>query len=151
MIAATGALTSDIFDLKVLGDLTADFFRGIVDWLSDNSGPMFFKILDFLAIILVTWKVARLAQTLTEKALGNQGLRLSQLLQRMIVATTRSVILVLGLLMALSQLGISLGPLLAGLGIAGFILGFALQDSLSNFASGLMILIYRPFDVEDVV
>ena len=151
VIAATGALTSDIFDLKVLGDLTADFFTGIVDWLSDNSGPMFFKILVFLAIILVTWKVARLAQTLTEKALGNQGLRLSQLLQRMIVATTRSIILVLGLLMALSQLGISLGPLLAGLGIAGFILGFALQDSLSNFASGLMILIYRPFDVEDVV
>jgi small conductance mechanosensitive channel len=41
--------------------------------------------------------------------------------------------------------------LLAGLGIAGFIVGFALQDTLSNFASGLMILIYRPFDVGDFV
>ena len=57
----------------------------------------------------------------------------------------------LGILIGLSQLGVSLGPLLAGLGIAGFIVGFALQDSLSNFASGLMILIYRPFDVGDTV
>jgi len=54
-------------------------------------------------------------------------------------------------LVALSQLGVSLGPLLAGLGIAGFIIGFALQDTLSNFASGMLILIYRPFDVGDFV
>ena len=48
-------------------------------------------------------------------------------------------------------MGISIGPLLTGLGIAGFIIGFALQDTLSNFASGMMILIYRPFDVGDFV
>lgn len=56
-----------------------------------------------------------------------------------------------GVLIALSQIGISVGPVLAGLGVAGFVLGFALQDSLSNFASGVMILIYRPFDVSDIV
>src|SRR6185436_4946643 len=38
-----------------------------------------------------------------------------------------------------------------GLGIAGFIAGFALQETLSNFASGVMILIYRPFDIGDGV
>jgi small conductance mechanosensitive channel len=37
------------------------------------------------------------------------------------------------------------------LGIAGFIVGFALQDSLSNFASGMMILFYRPFDIGDTI
>jgi small conductance mechanosensitive channel len=57
----------------------------------------------------------------------------------------------LGVLMALSQIGISLAPMLAGLGVAGFIIGFALQDTLGNFASGAMILIYRPFDVGDLV
>ena len=41
--------------------------------------------------------------------------------------------------------------MLAGLGVVGFILGFAMQDSLSNFASGLMILFYRPYDVGDLV
>ena len=59
--------------------------------------------------------------------------------------------MILGILMALSQIGISLTPMLAGLGVAGFIVGFALQDSLSNFAAGAMILIYRPFDVGDFV
>lgn len=69
----------------------------------------------------------------------------------MIVSSIRNFIVFLGMLIAISQLGISLGPLLAGLGIAGFIIGFALQDSLSNFASGMMILMYRPFDVGDTV
>ena len=69
----------------------------------------------------------------------------------MIKSTAGNAVLILGILIALSQLGISLGPLLAGLGIAGFVIGFALQDTLSNFASGMMILFYRPFDVGDVV
>jgi small conductance mechanosensitive channel len=56
-----------------------------------------------------------------------------------------------GVLVALSQMGVSLGPLLAGLGVAGFIVGFALQETLSNFASGVMILFYEPFDVGDAV
>jgi small conductance mechanosensitive channel len=54
-------------------------------------------------------------------------------------------------MLALSQLGISLGPLLAGLGVAGFIIGFALQETLGNFASGMMILLYRPYDIGDLV
>ncbi len=57
----------------------------------------------------------------------------------------------IGVLVALSQVGIELGPLLTGLGVAGVIIGFALQDTLSNFASGVMILIYRPYDVGDLV
>jgi small conductance mechanosensitive channel len=56
-----------------------------------------------------------------------------------------------GLLVALSQLGFSMGPILATLGIAGFIIGFALQETLANFAAGMMILVYRPFDVGDMV
>ena len=59
--------------------------------------------------------------------------------------------MLLGLVVALNQVGIELAPLLAGLGIAGLVIGFALQDTLSNFASGLMILIYRPFDVGSVI
>jgi small conductance mechanosensitive channel len=69
----------------------------------------------------------------------------------MIISVTRGLIMIFGVLVALSQMGISVGPLLAGLGVAGFIVGFALQDTLANFASGLMILFYRPFDVGDLV
>jgi small conductance mechanosensitive channel len=69
----------------------------------------------------------------------------------MIISSTGNVVLILGLLFGLAQLGISVGPLLAGLGIAGFIVGFALQDTLGNFASGMLILFYRPYDVGDFI
>lgn len=64
---------------------------------------------------------------------------------------TARLVLFLGLLIAMSHIGIELAPLLAGMGIMGFIAGFALQDSLSNFSSGMMILINQPFDIDDVV
>jgi small conductance mechanosensitive channel len=69
----------------------------------------------------------------------------------MIVSTAGGLVLLLGVLFGLAQLGISVGPLLAGLGIAGFIVGFALQDTLGNFAAGIMILLFRPYDVGDIV
>jgi small conductance mechanosensitive channel len=52
---------------------------------------------------------------------------------------------------ALSMLEVNIGPFLAAIGAAGFIIGFALQGTLSNFAAGVMILLYRPYDVGDYV
>ena len=78
-------------------------------------------------------------------------MNISVLLRRTLVSTAQAGIFVIAIAVALWQLGISLGPMLAGLGVAGFIVGFALQDSLSNFAAGMMILIYRPYDVGDQV
>jgi len=56
-----------------------------------------------------------------------------------------------GFVVALSMLEINVGPLLAAIGAVGFIIGFALQGTLSKFAAGIMILIYRPYDVGDFV
>ncbi len=77
--------------------------------------------------------------------------KVSQLLRDTLIAWSSRLVMAIGVLVALSQLGFQVGPLLAGLGIAGFIVGFALQDSLANFAAGAMILVYRPFDVGDVI
>lgn len=49
----------------------------------------------------------------------------------------------------LAVLGVNIAALLAGLGIAGFIIGFALKDTLGNLASGVFILFHRPFRVDD--
>jgi small conductance mechanosensitive channel len=69
----------------------------------------------------------------------------------MFVSIAAKAVMIVGILVGLSQLGFQLGPILAGLGVAGFIVGFALQDTLSNFAAGAMILIYRPYDVGDMI
>lgn len=52
---------------------------------------------------------------------------------------------------ALGQLGINITSFLAILGAAGLAIGLALKDSLSNFASGVMLIIYRFFRVGDYV
>lgn len=55
------------------------------------------------------------------------------------------------LVMVLGRLGVDVAPLIAGLGVTGFILGFAFQESLGNLASGLMIAINEPFRVGNFV
>jgi len=96
-------------------------------------------------------QLAKLVQKLVRTGLNTAQVRISYLLKEMILSSVRNIVIMLGVLIAIAQMGISLGPLLAGLGIAGFIVGFALQDSLANFASGMLILLYRPFDVGDFV
>ncbi len=54
-------------------------------------------------------------------------------------------------LIGLATLGVNIGPLIASLGVAGFIVGFALKDTLSNLAAGVMIMFYRPFEKGDSV
>lgn len=58
-------------------------------------------------------------------------------------------ILILGIVTALSATGLNVSALIAGLGLTGFALGFALKDVLSNLLSGIMLLLYRPFHIGD--
>jgi small conductance mechanosensitive channel len=54
-------------------------------------------------------------------------------------------------LAALAKFGIQTASFVAVLGAAGFAIGFALQGSLSNFAAGVLLLVFRPFKVGDYV
>jgi small conductance mechanosensitive channel len=151
LLTATGAITTDVFNFKLIGNLLSRWGQEIVEVLADDGPTLLFRLLIFLFVIFVFRKLAQLAEKLARRGLASSKVHLSRLLERMIISTVGNLVLVLGVLIALSQIGISLGPLLAGLGIVGFVIGFALQDSLSNFASGMMILFYRPFDVGDTV
>ncbi|MEO0974532.1 MAG: mechanosensitive ion channel family protein, partial [Pseudomonadota bacterium] len=75
----------------------------------------------------------------------------SSLLHDFLVGGSRRVMMVIGLLVAAASVGIPIAPLAAAIGAAGLVIGLALQGTLSNFASGILILIYRPFDVGDVI
>ncbi len=151
LLTATGAITTDIFNFKVIGNLLSRWGQSIIDIVADDGPTFLFRLIIFLLIIYAFRKLAKIVEKLVNRGLSSSKIHLSQLLNRMIISVASNLVLILGVLIALSQIGISLGPLLAGLGIAGFVIGFALQDTLSNFASGLMILFYRPFDVGDVV
>jgi len=124
----------------------------ITGWLKSAEGGLRWlkNVLFFLVIVLVAWVLAALLSKATKKAVARiEGA--SELLKDFIVNIIRKLILIVGFVVALSMLEINIGPMLAAIGAAGFIIGFALQGTLSNFAAGIMILIYRPYDVGDLV
>ena len=151
LIEVTGTVTTEIFDWEVFKGLVSGWIKDLGGWLAENLPVLLFKLILFLLVLWISFTVSRLTRRLVAKGLARSSLRISQLLMNMIVSTAGGVVLLLGVLFSLAQLGISVGPLLAGLGIAGFIIGFALQDTLGNFAAGMMILLYRPYDVGDTV
>ena len=63
----------------------------------------------------------------------------------------RWAVIVLGTVLALDQVDFDVTGFVAGLGIAGFTIGFALQDITRNFIAGLILLVRQPFDIGDSV
>ena len=151
LIVARGEITLDIFDPDVVLGLIGNWGRKVAGWVGERMPQLLLNLLIFVLIMVVFIRLAAFAKKLVTKSFEASKLQVSKLLRDITIATVKNVVIVIGLLIALAQMGISVGPLLAGLGVAGFIIGFALQDTLGNFASGVMILLYRPFDVGDVV
>lgn len=125
---------------------------GARNWIDREDGGQLFMRRTLLAIIilLVFWMISKIAGRITANALGRHP-RASSLLENFARRTTGGVVMVIGLLMALAAVGVQIGPLMAAVGAGGFIVGFALQETLGSFASGLMIMVYRPFDVDDYI
>ncbi|UTA48588.1 mechanosensitive ion channel [Simiduia sp. 21SJ11W-1] len=151
LIRTTGDITADILDANLIKRLAQAWLADTVDFIKHNGAAVFFKLVVFFAIIGIFYLLSRWASKLLHKSLRRSNVRMSSLMEDMLVKLTGRLVLFIGVLIGLGQLGVSVGPILAGLGVAGFIVGFALQDTLGNFASGMMILIYRPFDVDDVI
>ena len=150
-IELTGEITPEALEVDVaVGLFQREATRARV-YLVENGPKLLLRAFVILAILLIFWLLSRITRRFTGRVLDKTKISGSKLLKEMVVTMTGRAVLVVGLIFALSQLGISLGPLLAGLGIAGFIVGFALQDTLANFAAGAMILAYQPYDVGDFI
>jgi small conductance mechanosensitive channel len=139
------------FESAVVMELLRDGWEALRESLVDQAPDLLFNLLIFILIIMAFRVLSRLTRRGVVAACERPGVNLSALLKDIMASVCSGTVMVIGILMALSQIGISLGPMLAGLGVAGFVVGFALQDTLSNFAAGGMILIYRPYDVDDFV
>ena len=147
-VAAVSGLSLGMEHIK---DVSA--FRIIVwGWLKSPQGGLLWlkSIAFFLITLLVFYFLANAAGKLVRKTVSRSK-KFSDLLKKFFVTAARKAVMLVGIIVALSTLGVEITPFIAGLGIAGFVLGFALQGTLSNFASGLMILMYRPYDVGQVI
>lgn len=119
-------------------------------WIMSSEGGLAVgkNIIWFLVILFAFKLLANLLGRLIDRGLAKVG-KTSDLLRSFSVNSVRKVTMFIGLVIALSQLGVDIGPLLAAIGAAGFVIAFALQRTLSNFAAGVMIMIYRPYDLGD--
>ena len=130
---------------------TTSTWVAIRGWITSVEGGMRWakNLAVFFGILIGSWFLARFVSWLLHRAMDR--VQLPQLLEQFLVKSIRWVVMLTGVIVALTALEISVAPLLAMVGAAGFIIAFALQESLSNFASGLMILFFRPFDINDFV
>jgi len=151
LVSVTRDISTGLLDTGVAVGLMGQTVTRIKDWLFHKGPGYLIKLFIIVGILFVFRFATRIARSGLEKALDSSKVNLSELARRTIISWTSNIVMLFGIMVALSQFGISLGPLLAGLGVAGFIVGFALQDTLGNFAAGMMILIYRPYDVGDLV
>lgn len=121
-------------------------------WLTSEQGGQrwMWNVIKFLVVLAAFYFgasiIARLARHAVSRVKG-----VSQLLTNFVGSFVKQLLMVIGFIVALAALEVNIAPLLAAIGATGFVIGLALQGTLSNFASGLLILFYRPFDVGDVI
>lgn len=151
LLRESSGVSLRLFDPEALRQTLEDSWGSVSDAVSRSLPDIFLKVLAFVVILIAFRALSQLVKRVVSSALISSGAEFSTLLKDVLISVSGASVMMLGILVALSQVGISLGPALAGLGVAGFIVGFALQDTLGNFAAGGMILFYRPYDVDDFV
>jgi small conductance mechanosensitive channel len=123
-----------------------------IDWLISPDGGIQLAI-DISVVVAALFGllfIARIVRRTIRRHIVHVP-NLSKLLQTFVVGVIYWLVLAFGLMVVLSALGVDITPVFALVGGASFILAFAFQDTLGNLASGLMIMINRPFDEGDYV
>jgi len=115
----------------------------------DAYAPMMVGAITAFLILFLGWILSKWARRLLVKSLESRnvdralGLFLSSIIQYLVLAAA--------VITALGRVGVESTSFVAILGAAGLAVGFALQGSLANFASGVLMLLFRPIDIGDRV
>lgn len=134
------------------------FFESVVQRLIEIFNPetLGTKIGDAVAglivgavVVLVFILLERIIRRVSKPIIENSGL--DETAQSFVTTIVRYTVILIGVLAALSSVGINIDSLLASIGIAGVTIGFAARDAFSNLISGLLIFLDRPFVIGDLV
>ncbi|MBQ6457685.1 MAG: mechanosensitive ion channel family protein [Kiritimatiellae bacterium] len=119
-------------------------------WISQHGVEFLMNAVAAVLIFIVGYFAIKLISVAVDKALTRNGKRRTLFTAFVSSVVSKGCWAVL-IIMVLGHVGVDVAPLIAGLGVTGFILGFAFQESLGNLASGLMIALNEPFRVGDWV
>ena len=100
-----------------------------------------------IVILLGFLFAGRILKRIISKKITNDN----PVIMNLIGQTVKTLFFLFGLVTSLGTLGIDVSAMVAGLGLTGFAISFALKDTLSNFISGVLVLIYKPFNINDSI
>ena len=131
---------------KVLKKVDSMSFDAI---LNDYMIPYGTKIILAIAIFVIgKWLAKAISKLLSKAVLASTK---DEMLQSFIRSISYFLLLLIVVIASLSQLGINTSSLVALIGAAGLAIGLSLQNSLQNFAAGVMLLIFKPFQKGDQI
>lgn len=119
-------------------------------WQAQGFKAFSISLLSGILIVIVSWIALKIIIR-SIKAVLNKSKNLSELLIIYIIKIISVIGWIIIILTFLQHLGINMGPLVAGLGVTGVVLGLAFQDSLSNFFAGAMLVLNEPFRKGDYI
>jgi len=123
--------------------------ENVTQTLIDFATTYGLKVLGAILILIVGRIVAGWARKLVVKLMSRSDV--DKAIQGFVRGLVYYLVIIFTWIAVLGKFGVETASLVAVLGMAGFAVGFALQGSLSNFAAGIMLLIFRPFKIGDYV
>lgn len=131
-------------------DSGREVWNAVLKWLAENGASFIVNVLVSVLLLVAGSYLIRVVTQSVRKTLVKSG-RVNALLESFICSVVHKAAWTLLLMVVIQRMGVNIAPLIAGLGVTGFILGFAFQESLGNLAAGMMIAVNQPFKVGDYV
>lgn len=120
-------------------------WQEIVDFVNTHG----IKIISVLSVILIGFILIRIIKRATKKLLEKR--KVDKIVEHFIVSIVYMILIIILIVSVFDMLDISTTPFVTILGTVGLALALSLQDSLSNIASGIIVIITKPFKQEDYV
>lgn len=126
-------------------DEVESWFENLADW----AWGFFPKLIIAIIIFALGWWLSKLVCKLIKKALGKS--KTDPAATSFIYSVTLCALRIFVIISAIAQLGVNVTALLTALGAATVTVGLALQDTMKNIASGVMIIINKPFKAGEYI
>jgi small conductance mechanosensitive channel len=129
---------------------SSNYLDAAMFWKSAGFASLVSNLLSGILILILGWIVLKIVLSILRKVL-KRSKKISDLLNDYFIKICKILGWIIILITVLSQFGIDMAPMIAGLGITGVVLGLALKDSIANFFAGFMIILNEPFRKDDFV
>jgi small conductance mechanosensitive channel len=131
------------------GDSMTEVAENLQGYLAQNGVDVLLQLLAAAAIFFIGRFVANLIANLVHKAMAKA--KVDPTLNKFVRNLLYTTLLMFVIIAALNKLGVQTGSFIAIVGAAGLAVGLALQGSLSNFAAGVLMIIFKPIRLNDFV